>query len=326
MSNINDIFNLSNDMFVTPPAASGQKDLDFYKPYAENGKDGVYKSLIRFVPNPIEPAKSKIHKYYVYLKDPVSGDSFSVDCPSTVGKKSVLKDLFWKLKQSHSAADQELSKSFSRKEDFYSLIQVVKDPNKPELEGKIMLWKFGKKVNDMVESQLKPEYGDACNPYDLFEGRLFAVHVRKVGDWNNYDMCQFIGEKGPIEVSGRKMEKTQTDMEQIVEYLKTGPQNLVSFDYKDWDDEMTDKVMTVIRNTVPDGRLINEVTGGANKASAPSRQAPPPSPTQSAPSVAQSPSSDVDDFFKSTSAPSAPSAQKATETSSSSLDDLYADL
>jgi hypothetical protein len=178
----------------------------------------------------------------------------------------------------------------------------------------------------MVESQLKPEYGDACNPYDLFEGRLFAVHVRKVGDWNNYDMCQFIGEKGPIEVSGRKMEKTQTDMEQIVEYLKTGPQNLVSFDYKDWDDEMTDKVMTVIRNTVPDGRLINEVTGGANKASAPSRQAPPPSPTQSAPPVAQTPSSDVDDFFKSTSAPTSSPAPKKAETSSSSLDDLYADL
>ncbi len=181
MSNLNDIFNLSNDMFVTQTQQKESRDLEFYKPYAENGKDGVYKSLIRFVPNPVEPAKSKIHKYYVYLKDPVTGDAFSVDCPSTVGKKSVLKDLFWKLKQSHSAADQELSKSFSRKEDFYSLIQIVKDPNKPELEGKVMLWKFGKKVNDMIESQLKPEYGEACNPYDLFDIKFLANNAFMIG-------------------------------------------------------------------------------------------------------------------------------------------------
>jgi hypothetical protein len=137
MSNL-DIFNLDAEAFVTKTAQQGGgKDLEFYKPYPEDGKDGVYKSLIRFVPNPVDPAKSKVHKYYVYLNDPVSGDGFSVDCPSTVGKKSILKDLFWKLKNSHSAADQELAKKFSRKEDFYALIQIVQDKNSPELEGKI---------------------------------------------------------------------------------------------------------------------------------------------------------------------------------------------
>jgi hypothetical protein len=332
MSNLNDIFNLSNDMFVTQTQQKESRDLEFYKPYAENGKDGVYKSLIRFVPNPVEPAKSKIHKYYVYLKDPVTGDAFSVDCPSTVGKKSVLKDLFWKLKQSHSAADQELSKSFSRKEDFYSLIQIVKDPNKPELEGKVMLWKFGKKVNDMIESQLKPEYGEACNPYDLFDGKLFAVHVRKVGDWNNYDLCQFIGERTSIEVEGQKMQKKQDDMEKIVEYLKTGPSNLTSFDYKDWDDELTEKVMTVIRNTVPDGRLINEITSGASsqKSSSSSYSQPKQNTSPSAPAKNETKETGIDDFFNSSETPAAKSQPSNSGSNSddkmSSLEDLYADL
>mgnify|MGYP003704873523 CR=1 FL=1 len=62
MSNL-DIFNLDAEAFVTKSAAQGGgKDLEFYKPYPEDGKDGVYKSLIRFVPNPTNPAKSKIHK------------------------------------------------------------------------------------------------------------------------------------------------------------------------------------------------------------------------------------------------------------------------
>lgn len=317
-----DIFNLDSDAFVTKTAKGESKDLEFYKPYPEDGKDGVYKALIRFLPNPADPKKSKIHKYYVYLKDPQSGDGFSVDCPSTVGKKSILKDIFWKLKNSHSAADQETAKSFSRKEDYYSLVQIVQDKNRPELEGKIMIWKFGKKINDMIEAQLKPEYGEPCNPFDLFEGRLFGVSVRKVGEWNNYDLCQFVGERMPITIDGSKMEKTKGDMEKIVEYLKTGPQNLASFDYKDWDDALTEKVMSIIRSTVPDGRVISDIMSGVSSSSS----------TPAAPASKES-----SDFFNEVSSTKTSSSMKSNEdflsapakpssSSSSSLEDLYADL
>lgn len=317
MSNL-DIFNLDAEAFVTKPVQQGEKDLEFYKPYPEDGKDGVYKSLIRFVPNPVDPSKSKIHKYYVYLNDPVSGNGFSVDCPSTVGKKSILKDLFWKLKNSHSAADQELSKKFSRKEDFYSLIQVVQDKNKPELEGKIMIFKFGKKLNDMIEAQLQPEYGDPCNPYDLFEGREFAVSVRKVGEWNNYDLCSFVGERTPIRVNGVSMKKTKEDMETILSYLNEGPKNLSSFDYKDWDEELTEKVMNVIRNTVPEQRVINEIVGGV----AASKSTPEPRVSSSSniyEDITQTKVAGVQEK-------SEPVSNTYTDNSTNSLEDLYADL
>lgn len=316
-----DIFNLDAEAFVTKTNQKGEgKDLEFYKPYPEDGKDGVYKSLIRFVPNPSNPGKSKIHKYYVYLNDPVSGDGFSVDCPSTVGKKSILKDLFWKLKNSHSAADQELSKKFSRKEDFYSLVQIVQDKNKPELEGKIMIFKFGKKLNDMIEAQLQPEYGDPCNPYDLFEGREFGVHVRKVGDWNNYDLCQFVGEKSAIKLNGKPMKKTKDDMDTILEYLNQGPKNLTSFEYKDWDDEVTERVMSVIRNTIPEQRIVNEIVSGVSNA-----------PAKSSSSKAKSESADsyyeqVTQTKVSSKAEKESTPVKSTSSSSSSLDDLYNDL
>ena len=327
MSNL-DIFNLDAESFVTKTKKEGSVDLEFYKPYPESGKDGVYKSLVRFIPNHVDPTKSKIHKYYVYLNDPVSGDSFSVDCPSTVGKKSVLKDIFWKLKNSHSAADQELAKSFSRKEDYYALVQIVQDKNNTELEGKIMIFKFGKKLNDMLEAQLKPEYGSPCNPFDLFEGKLFSIHSRKVGEWNNYDLCSFVGEKGPIEIEGRKMEKNQSDMNTIMEYLKTGPKNLSSFEYKDWDDALTEKVMGVIRNTVPDGRLVNEIMSGVNTTSSSNSQ------TYSNPAPAQQTTSNsLYEEASSTKVGSDPAPvvntginRPAAPTTASSLDDLYADL
>jgi len=322
MSNL-DIFNLDADAFVTKSSQqSGGKDLEFYKPYPEDGKDGVYKSLIRFVPNSASPSKSKIHKYYVYLNDPVSGNSFSVDCPSTVGKKSILKDLFWKLKNSHSAADQELAKKFSRKEDYYSLVQIVQDKNKPELEGKIMIFKFGKKINDLIEAQLQPEYGDPCNPYDLFEGREFAVHVRKVGEWNNYDLCSFVGEKTAIKVSGSAMKKNQDDMKTILEYLNEGPKNLTSFDYKDWDDEVTEKVMSVIKNTVPEGRVINEIIGGVNTSS-PSKSS---SSSSSHDVYAEVTQTKVGNSSKKETPSEDYSAPSKSSSNPSSLEDLYNDL
>jgi hypothetical protein len=316
-----DIFNLDADSLVNKNHSNKSGDLEFYKPYPEDGKDGVYKSLVRFIPNPANPTKSKIHKYYVYLNDPVSGNSFSADCPSTVGKKSILKDLFWKLKNSHSAADQELAKKFSRKEDYYALVQIVQDKNKPELEGKIMIFKFGKKLNDLIEAQLQPEYGEKCNPFDLFEGREFAVHTRKVGEWNNYDLCSFVGERTPVKINGVQMKKTQEDMNTILEYLKSAPQNLTSFDYKDWDDEMTEKVMSVIRNTVPEARIINEIVGSVSSApSSYSSQAPKEQTTTS------DIYADVVSSSKSAPAKKEEPVKTTSSSSSSSLEDLYNDL
>jgi hypothetical protein len=274
------------------------------------------------------------------LNDPVSGESFSVDCPSTVGKKSIVKDLFWKLKNSHSAADQELAKSFSRKEDFYALIQIVQDKKSPELEGKIMIFKFGKKLNDMIEAQLKPEYGDASNPFDLFNGREFAIQVRKVGEWNNYDLCSFVGNPSPIKIEGIPMQRSEGDMKKIVDYLNNGPKNLSSFDYKDWDDSTTQRVMSVIRNSVPEGRLVNEVIGGVSSApSTPSNNSY-TSPVQSyttqqdpAPR-AQATSEQISDFSSfyneasntKSSSDNTPDSSPNTSGGISSLDDLYADL
>jgi len=315
-----DIFSLDNEDFLKPEAQTNTGDSNIYKPYPELGKDGVYKALIRFLPNIANPKKSKIHKYYVWLKDPVDSSNLVADCPSTVGKKSILKDIFWKLKNSPSAKDQELAKSFSRKEDYYSLIQVVKDPNKPELEGKIMVFKFGKKVADLIEQQIKPEYGSPCNPYDLFDGKNFGVHVRKVGDWNNYDLCQFVGEKGPISISGQPVEKSESDQKRIVDYLKTGPQDLVEkYDYKEWTDEERDKIMSIIRNTVPDGRMLSEILSGS----------PDSKPTSSASNnpLKKETKKQEEDFFGGDAEEEAAPAKAATSKSSgNSLDDLYNDL
>lgn len=321
MENNFDIFNLDNEDFVKQDVKR-EEDESLYKPYPELGKDGVYKSLIRFLPNVTNPKKSKIHQYYVWLKDPVDGTNMKALCPSTVGKKSILKDIFWKLKNSPSAKDQEISKSFSRKEDFYSLIQIVKDPNRPDLEGKIMVLKFGRKVNDLIEQQIKPEFGNPSNPYDLFEGKNFGLHVRKVGEWNNYDLCQFVGDKTPLMVEGSAVEKTEKSRDIITKYLQGGPLDLEKYDFKDWSDEENEKIMRIVRNTIPDGRMVSEIIGASSDSKSSSSSS---SSDNFFDEVSSKQTSNDSEFFSNEEEKpkaSKPSAKKA----SPSLDDLYNDL
>lgn len=259
-----DIFNLPTEALTTPERTT---TTEFYSPSADKGREGVYKSLVRFIPNVFDPLHSKIMKYYVWLEDPATQEGFSVDCPSTVGKKSILKDMYWKLKKSDSVKDQELAqKYFGRVESHYALVQVLKDDNQPDLVGKILVWKFGAQVNKKIEAALKPEYGSPMNPFDLFEGKVFAIQVVKKMNWNNYDQCAFVGDGTPLEIDGKPIQRTPEDQAKVVEYLKANSPDISKYGYKEWDEELTQKVMGIVGRIVPDGRAIEDIQGSAANA------------------------------------------------------------
>lgn len=264
MENFQDIFNLSNDDFVEK---STSRESEFYKPAAKDGKDNVYKSLVRFVPWHKDPRKSKIKKFSYWLEDPLTGDGFSVDCPSSINQKSVLQDTFWKLKKSPSVAEQKLSEKFKRRENYYALVQILKDEQRPELVGKIKVFKFGQKLHAIIQSELQPEYGTPYNPFDPFKGRPLALHVMLSGGFNNYDLSKFVGESTPCFLNGKKIEPTKESMEAFTEYLKTNSPDLSNYDYKEWDEEMRAKVKAVIENTVPSMRTSENLAKDSAAAS-----------------------------------------------------------
>lgn len=314
-----DIFNLQPDSFINPTKAKTQS---FYQPQADEGREGVYKAVVRFLPFHKNPNKSKIQKYYVWINNTVDGEAFSVDCPSTVGKKSILKDTYWKLKNSQSASEQALAENFSRAENFYSLVQIVKDPNKPELEGKIMVFKFGKKINDKIEAQLKPLVGNPCNPYDLFEGKLFALHITKKQKWNNYDSCEFVGDKCALQLPGEAspIAKSKEDMAKVLNWLKEGSPELDKYEYKDWSDEVTEKVHRAIKNIIPDGRLVEQILSAA-KSDRPSGSA---SVSYDDVPQARNVSHEIDEV--SSIAKKDMTTSTKTEKAAGGMEDLYADL
>jgi len=70
---------------------------------------------------------------------------------------------------------------------------VVSDPKHPEHEGKVFLYKFGKKIFDKVMEAMQPQFEDeeAINPFDLWKGANFKLKIRKVDGFWNYDKSEF---------------------------------------------------------------------------------------------------------------------------------------
>lgn len=263
MDNLNDIFNLSVDDFKTEE----KKATNNFKPDANAGRDGVYKAVVRFLPWHKDPKKSVMKKWSCWLTNPAKEESRMVDCPSTVGKKSVLQDMFWKFKKSDSVAEQKMSENFSRRQRFASVVQIIKDDNAPENVGKIMVWSYGVKIFNKLQAEMKPEFGKPHIPFDLFEGKPFLVHINKVANYNNYDNCRFLDERVPISIEGTEMQKTPDDMVKIKAFLEASP-DLGMFDYQEWDSATEDYVNEVIRNVVPGGRMVESVEK-ANRESTP---------------------------------------------------------
>ena len=255
--NFNDIFNLTPTDFDRPESKPTSSER--YRPDAAAGKDNVYKSVVRFIPWWKSPKdKSIMSKWTIWMTDPVSNESKYVDCPSSIGQKSILQDIYWKLKKSDSVAEQQLADQFSRRQSFASLVQIIKDDNRPELVGKIMVFPYGIKIYNKIMAEIKPEYGKPHIPFDLFEGKPFFINIKKVAGFNNYDDCKFLDEKMPLKIDGEELERTNDGVQKLIEFLKEHSPDLDKYDYQPWTDETTEFVNTVIKNVVPKGKLVGE--------------------------------------------------------------------
>jgi len=282
--NMNDLFHPNVDMGAT----SSSKNANEYSPSADKGQNGVYKSIIRFVSWWQDPHHSYVDKWACWLVDPLTERGKSVDCPSSVGKPSILQDMFFKLRKSESIQEQKKSEIFSRKHVYAAIIQVIKDDQNKDLEGKLLVWKFGKKVFEKYEAEKKPLIGDPGEPFDLLDGKAFALVITKVAGYNNYDQSKFLDKKVPLLLPFTKDGKVafgkdstlrpiteKTPSEMVFNFLKENSPDLNEYKYKDWDQDTHDYVNQVIlavtgQNT---SSAYADARNNSGKASSPKNEA-----------------------------------------------------
>ena len=248
MSKMDDlnVFNVSIEDLTKDDKPQGNANL--YSPSYDKAKDGVYKSKIRFLPNVFNPRETMMRKYVYFLKDLNTDQGFYVDSPSTINEKCIIQDTFFKLRNSNSAADKELSEQLKRKEFWYSAIQIIQDKQFPELEGKVMIFRYGFKIKQKIDEQLKPvvEDDEPNNPFDLFDGKVFNLVICKKDGFANYDSSKFASSGSAIVIDGNEMSDDDDDRETIVEYLKENTPDFNEFKFKPWDEDMKKKVLKTL--------------------------------------------------------------------------------
>lgn len=251
--NLDELFNMSGSIEeVTTEPVKRKVDANLYSINLNDAQDGIYRAKLRFIPNFRNVKKSIISKYTYWLTDANEENGIYVDDPSTIGEKSPIGDMFWKLKNSKNPVDNNLSDLLKRGHKFFSLVQIIEDAQHPEFEGRLMVFSYGIKIKEKIDSEFKDK-DEGGNPFDVLNGRVFRIEAKKVGRFQNYDSCKFIGGATPIKLDGKSMTSSEADKKKIVEFLEKSPV-LEDYDFKPWSAELTEQVNERLATYRHDGK------------------------------------------------------------------------
>lgn len=182
----------------------GDEDKDkYWQPTVDKAGNGY--AVIRFLPAPAGEEDAFVRMWDHGFQGP--GGWYIEKSRTTINEADPVSELNSSLWQSGNEADKEIVRKQKRRLSYISNILVVKDPANPENDGKVFLFKYGKKIWDKLQAAMFPEFEDEkpLNPFDMWEGANFKLKIRKVEGYRNYDKSEF-DEPAPMFSDDDKME------------------------------------------------------------------------------------------------------------------------
>ncbi len=209
---------------------SGEKksyeDTRFWKPVVDKAGNGM--AIIRFLPAAEGEDMPWVQLFSHSFQGP-TGQWYIENSLTTLNKKDPVSEHNTMLWNSGIEADKETARKQKRKLQYIANVYVVKDPSNPDNEGKVFLFKFGKKIFDKLNDLMNPEFEDETpvNPFDLWEGANFKLKIRKVEGYQNYDKSEF---ESPAALSedDDELERIWKAQHKLSEFISEG--NFKSYD------------------------------------------------------------------------------------------------
>ena len=271
-----------NKLNKTAPA-NGPDDR-FWKPDVDKAGNGY--AVIRFLPEPANEDVPFVRIWDHGFQGP--GGWFIENSLTTLGQKDPVSEYNSMLWNSGVEANKDQVRKQKRRLSFISNILVVKDSSNPDNEGKVFLYKYGKKIFDKLNEAMDPQFDDekAINPFDFWEGADFKLKIRKVEGFRNYDKSEF-DTASTVSEDDEALEALWKAEHSLQEFLD--PSNFKSYD------ELQTKLNRVL------GLDGATVTQSADKAVLDEVAPAAPSATAAAPSTPEVDTEDDDEslsFFK----------------------------
>jgi hypothetical protein len=197
--------------------SDNKKDDRFWYPNVDKAGNGY--AVIRFLPPPPNEEMPFVRIFEHGFQGP-TGSWYIENSLTTIGKQDPVSELNSQLWNSGLDSDKEIARKQKRKLHFISNVYVITDQQNPENEGKVFLFKYGKKIFDKLNEAMNPEFADedAMNPFDFWEGANFKLKIRNVEGYRNYDKSEF-AKPAPLFNDDDEMESLWKKQHSLQEFI-----------------------------------------------------------------------------------------------------------
>tara|TARA_R100001129_G_scaffold126402_1_gene88621 strand:+ start:379 stop:1263 length:885 start_codon:yes stop_codon:yes gene_type:complete len=234
----------------------------------EVDKSGNGYAVIRFLPAPDGEDLPFVKLYSHAFQGP--GGWYIENSLTTLGSKDPVSEYNSQLWNNGTDAGKDAARKQKRKLTYISNIYVVKDPANPENEGKVFLYKYGKKIFDKLTAAMQPEFEDeeAIDPFDFWQGANFKLKAKNVAGYRNYDSSEFtavtplLDDDDALESVWKKENslkefidadqfKSYDDLKKRLEYVLGSKRPTSSIEEEDTDRGAAEELVTAAVSTPP---------------------------------------------------------------------------
>jgi len=206
---------MAGRMAETTKGGYSKKDERIFYPEVDKAKIGY--AEIRFL-----PAKDPENDPWVdcYTHGFQDKSWYIEHCPTTIGGDCPVCEANRELWNEDTTESVAIARPRSRKRSWYSNILVINDPEHPENNGKVFIFRYGKVIFDKLAGAPNPQYPDDPRvfPFDLWEGATFKFKIGRKDDYANYDDSCFC-EPSEIGLSDAALEEVYNSMYDLSEFV-----------------------------------------------------------------------------------------------------------
>jgi len=198
-----------------------------WKPTVDKAGNGY--AVLRFLPG-AEGQELPWARYWDHGFKGPTGLWYIENSLTSIGQNDPVGELNSRLWNSGIEADKERARSQKRRLHYVANMLVLQDPSAPQNEGKVFLYKFGKKIFDKVMDAMQPDFADETpiNPFDFWEGADFKLKIRQVEGYRNYDKSEFASASALYDADEVKLESVYNQLHDLSEF--TDPKNYKTYE------------------------------------------------------------------------------------------------
>ena len=203
---------------INTPSEGSSADDRFWQPTVDKAGNGY--AVIRFLPEPKGEELPWVRLFNHGFQGP-GGAWYIENSLTTFGEKDPVSEYNSMLWNNGTDAGKEQARKQKRRLSYIANIYVVKDPGNPENEGKVFLYKFGKKIFDKLNEAMNPEFEDESpiNPFDFWEGADLKLKIRNVEGYRNYDKSEFDSPSALLDGDDGQLEQVYEGLYSLQDFL-----------------------------------------------------------------------------------------------------------